>query len=247
MFLVKDRRFGMDNFLFIQLDPRQDGYTGEVIEDAKLDYDMPDVRRWPDGEPHPDPQLGRDPKDPTRFKVFKFPQELKAAGFDFVHSHAPLVAYSWSDYRRQYRPEPEEVAEKMTRDEWFDELEWSDRTTKIRSQMADDPEPDARSSRDEVAKWVARRHMGADGGVQQVWYLPGGAPADEIRLLEAGDRYGGFEPIKPIDFGLDIDGKAYKLLVADVTTGQLEKVKNGLTQLPSGWADDSAVVWGRRP
>ena len=101
--------------------------------------------------------------------------------------------------------------------------------------------------RDEVAQWVARQHMGADGAIHQVWYLPSGAPANEIRLLEASDRYGGFANIKPIDFGLDVDGAKYTLLVADVTSEQLEKIKSDSSILPTGWSVASSVVWGRRP
>jgi hypothetical protein len=88
--------------------------------------------------------------------------------------------------------------------------------------------------------------MGADGAVQEVWYLPAGAPSNEIRLLEASDRYGGFTPIRPIDFGLDVDGAKYKLMVADVTSELLANLKEGSSKLPDGWSFDSAVVWERR-
>src|ERR1700733_5294485 len=108
MFLVKDRRLGMDDFVFMQTDPRAEGYKGDVSEDVTLDYDMNAIHLWPYGQPRPNPQLGRDPKNPKHYKVFKFPEELHAAGFEFVHFNTPFVTYSWSDYRKRYYPVPEE-------------------------------------------------------------------------------------------------------------------------------------------
>src|SRR5262249_19801721 len=104
------------------------------------------------------------------------------------------------------------------------------------------------SSRDEIAEWVAKRHMGADGGIEQVWFLHAGSPADEIRLLEVSERFTGeAAKIEPIDFGLDLDGPKYKLLVADVSVEQLEKIKaDPAKSLPNDWKIDGAIIWGRR-
>jgi hypothetical protein len=247
MFLVKDRRLGMDNYVFTHVDPRIDGYKGDLIEGVTLDYDISAISLWPDGQPRPKPQLGRDPKNPKHYKVFKFREELDAAGFEFVHFNTPFVAASWSDYRRYY-PVPEEYAKTMTRDEWFDYLEELDVAAKIRKKRTEPNKPKKGSNRDQVAEWVAERHMGADGGINQVWFLRTGSPADEIRLLEVSERYTGEAgEIEPIDFGLDIDGAKYKLLVADISGEQLEKIKADPTNsLPKDWRIDDPLVWGRR-
>lgn len=248
MFLVKDRRLGKDNYVFTETDPRTEGYKGDVIEGVTLDYDMNSIFRWPHGQRSPNPQLGRDPKNPKQYKEFKFPEELHAAGFEFVHDGTPFLEYSWSDYRKRYYPVPEEYAKTMTQDEWFDFLEEADSATKIRKQMSAPDDPKQGSDREQIAEWVAQRHMGADGGIHQVWFLHAGAPADEIRLLEVSERFtGGAAKIEPIDFGLDVDGAKYKLLVADVSGEQLEKIKADPAQaLPSDWKFDDALVWGRR-
>lgn len=246
MFLVKDRRLGMDNYVFTQADPRTEGYKGDVTENAVLDYDMNAIVLWPDGEDIPKPQLGRDPYNPKHYKVFKFPEELRKAGYELVHFNTPFVAYSWSDYRKRYYPVPAEFATKMTQDEWFDYLEEADSAAKIRKKMSEPATPKPSSSRDEIAEWVAQRHMGADGGIQEIWFLQ--SPPGEIRLLEVSERYtGNGAKIEPIDFGLDLDGGKYTLVVADVSSAQIEKVKaNPATSLPKDWTIDGAIIWGRR-
>ncbi len=247
MFLVKDRRLGMDKYVFTRTDPRTEGYQGDVEEDVTLDYDMNAIHLWPSGQ-RPRPQLGRDPQAPKSYKVFKFPEELHAAGFEFVHSNTPFVAYSWSDYRKRYYPVPEQFAPEMTRDEWFDFLEEADIATKIRKRMSEPNKPKQDSDRNQIAEWVANRHMGADGGIHQVWFLPLGSPADEIRLLEASERFmGEAEKIEPLDFGLDIDGAKYKLMVADLSVEQLDKIRaNPAHSLPKDWTIDGALIWDRR-
>ncbi len=167
MFLVKNRRLGRDNFVFTQKDPRTDGYIGDVIEDVTLDYDMNAVYSWREGEASPNPQLGRDPQNRKRYRVFKFPQELEAAGYELIHSNTPFVVFSWSDYRKQYCPKPEEYASDMTQDEWFDFLDEADIATRIRKEKSNHYEPPLGNDRDKVAEWVAKRHMGADGGIQE--------------------------------------------------------------------------------
>lgn len=249
MFLIKDRRLGMDHYVFTQTDPRTEGYRGEIIEDdATLDYDMNAISLWPDGETRPDPQLGRNPRNPTHYKVFKFPHELDAAGFELVRSDAPFVAYSWSDYRKRYYPMPEEYAKSMTQDEWFEYLEEADFAAKIRKRLSQPNEPTKGSGRDQVADWVAKRHMGADGSIHQVWFLPKGAPDTEIRLLEVSERFTASNgTVRPIDFSLDVEGEKYKLLVADVSDEQLERIKaNPSASLPNDWSIDDALVWDRR-
>ena len=248
MFLIKDRRLGMDNYVFTQMDPRTEGYKGDVSEGVALDYDMNAIHRWPDGEPRPDPQLGLDPKNPTHYKVFKYRDELYAAGFKMVHSGTPFIVYSWSDYRKRYYPIPEEYAKTMTQDEWFDFLEDTDSAAQIRNRMSEPQEPKHGNNMDEIAKWVAKRHMGADGGIQQIWYLRAGSPADEIRLLEVSERFTSeAAKVEPVDFGLDFNGSKYRMMVADVSLDQIEKIKAEPAKLlPKDWKIDSALIWGRR-
>lgn len=247
MFLVKDRRLGMNNYVFTQSDPRAEGYAGDVIDGVALEYDMNAIHLWPDGQPRPNPQLGHDPKHPERYQVFKSPEDLHAAGFVLDTPNTPFVTYSWSDYRRRYYPVPEEYAKSMTQDEWFDFLEEADLASSLRRKngQADQPE---KGGRDQVAEWVAKRHMEADGAIHQVWFLRSGSPADEIRLLEVSERFtGAAATVEPVDFGLDVDGAKYKLVVADISAEQLERMKaDPAESLPKGWRLDDAAVWGRR-
>ena len=74
-----------------------------------------------------------------------------------------------------------------------------------------------------------------------------GAPADEIRFVEVNDRLAGAESkAEAIDFGLDIEGARFRLFVADVTTDQLERVKQDPSRLPRGWSLTGNQVWRRR-
>ena len=136
----------------------------------------------------------------------------------------------------------------MTEDEWFDFLEEADAAARIRKRRDQPDEPKPGSGRDQVAEWVAKRHMSADGGIQQVWFLDSESPTGEIRLLEVSERFTG-QPtkIEPIDFGLDVAGAKFKLLVADVSEDHLEQIKvDPMGSLPKGWRIDGARVWGRR-
>ncbi len=248
MFLAKARRLGMDDYVFTQKDPRTEEYEGDVVDGVTLDYDINAIHHWPDGQPRPNPQLGRDPRNRKHYKVFKFPEELHAAGYEFVHSSTPIVASDLSDYRGLYNPVPEKFAKTMSHDEWFDYLEEADIAAKIRKKMSEPKEPKRGSDRDQIAEWVANRHMGADGGIHQVWFLPSGSPSDEIRLLEVSERFTGeATQIEPIDFGLDVDDAKYKLLVADVSADHLNTIRSDPGKsLPKDWTFDGALVWGRR-
>ncbi len=87
---------------------------------------------------------------------------------------------------------------------------------------------------------------GGGRGIHQVWFLGSGSPADEIRLLEVSERFTGeAAKIEPIDFGLDVDGAKYKLLVADVSAEQLEKIKaDPAKSLPKDWKIDESARLG---
>lgn len=248
MFLVKDRRFGMDQFVFTNIDPREEGYKGDVLENVSLNYNMDAVHAWSSGLPRPNPRLGRDPNNSSHYKVFKSPEELEESGFQLVHMNTPIVAHSWSEYRKQYYPVPEEFAGKMTQDEWFDFLDEADAAAKIRKKLSQPDDPKPGSSRDEIAEWVAKQHMGADGAVHHIWYLPSGAAEDEIRFLEVSDR---FLPegasVEPLGFGLNVAGMEFKLQVADVTSDQFEKIKrNPADLLPESWKFEGGKSWSRR-
>lgn len=45
MFLIRDRRYGKDHFVFTHMNPRTEGYQGDVAEDIQLDYDMNAIHR----------------------------------------------------------------------------------------------------------------------------------------------------------------------------------------------------------
>jgi hypothetical protein len=96
-----------------------------------------------------------------------------------------------------------------------------------------------------VAAWVARQHMNADSSIRSVLHLPNGALPQELRLLEVNDRILG-EPLQPIEFGLNVEGHLFRLLVADVTSEQLNRIKVDPSLLPAGWSLNDAQVWRRR-
>lgn len=235
MFLTTYRNLGRNEFVFTHIDPRMDGCEREVIEDVRLEYDMNAIHRWPDGAPRPSPQLGRDPQDQKHYKVFKFPHELQAAGFQIVHSNAPLLFYSWQEFSELF-PTPVKAEERMESDEWFDHLDDLDAAVKHRRERDPNPDPKPGSTRDEIAEWLSKTHLSVDGSIREVWYLPTGAPEDEIRLIEVNDRYvGEGAEIVPFDMGIEVNGAPFKLRVVDITPNQLEKIKTDSSMLPKGW------------
>jgi hypothetical protein len=246
MFLIQDRRYGQDHFVFTHIDPRKERYKGDVTEGIQLDYDMNAIHLWPDGEQSPDPQLGRDPANPKHYKVFKFPNELHDSGFMFVDGQAPIVAYSWLDYVKMF-PNPKELAERLEEYEWFDFLDETDEGMKLRRQNDLDADPPPGSDRDRIAEWVAKRHLSADGSIRQVYYLPTDAPPQEIRLLEINERISAPEDRpEPLDFGVEVAGVALKLSVVDISKDQLEKMKRDPSNLPPGWKWEGVQKWGVR-
>lgn len=248
MFLIKDRRFGMDHYVFTYKDPRVEGYQGETIEGVTLDYDLEKIHLWPEGTRMPNPRLGRDPLNTKHYKVFKFPENLNEEQYELVSNNTPIVVNSWINYRKSFYPEPEDFANSMTSDEWFDFLEQADAAWKIRNARIENDDPTKESGRNQIAEWVAKRHMSSDGGIRQIWFLDSGSPADEIRLLEVSERYtGDGTQIEPIDFGLDIEGKKFKLMVADVSSEHLDQIERDPAKtLPKDWRIEKAIIWGRR-
>lgn len=244
MFLVKDERYGATYLVFTWEDPRSEGYQGQVIEGVCLDYDMEAVHDWPDGHERPQACVGRSSDNPNHYKVFRYSRDLRKEGYEPVPGSA-VVFSSWSEYTRLrlLPPDPEQTED----EKWYDYLDKLDEASRRRRQRAQVAERPSGHTRDEVAAWVARRHLIADSSINQVWYLPHGAPQQDIRFLEVNDRLArGGERVEPLDFNLDVGGSNFRLLVADLTSEELEQVKRDPNRLPQGWALDDARVWGRR-
>ena len=248
MYLIVDRRLGMEHYIFTYDDPKEDGYEGEVNSGVTLTYAMNDIHLWPDGTYRPDPKLGRDPANPKHFQVFKYPADLEKAGFEYVHFNTPIVVASWNDYRQKYYPVPEQFAKTMTQSEWFDYLEETDQAARIRKTRDESKTPPKESSSRDFAHWIAKTHMKEDSSIQEVWFLEKDSPQKEIRLLEVNEQLGEVPfPLDPVDFGVGFDGVKLKLIIADITPAQLSLIKNDPKKyLPEGWVLDGALIWGRR-
>lgn len=244
MFLVNDRRFGSTYLVFTWDDPRKQGFGGDVVEDVKLDYDMEAVHNWPEGSTQPEVCVGRAPADPKHYKVFRYCSDLKSAGYRAV-AGMPVVFGSWTDYLkvRLNPPDPQQTSEEA----YFDYLDNLDEDARQWRRHAPTTDAPSGHDRDAVAAWLAQKHFLADSGIREIWYLPKGAPPGEIRLLELNDRFAGNGAnVEAIDFGLDLDGATFRLLVADITSDQLEQIKQDLSDLPPGWSLDAGQVWRRR-
>lgn len=243
MFRVEDERHGTINQVFTWQDPRKAGYKGSVVEEGvTLDYNMEAVHSWPDGEKRPEACLGRDPKNPKHYKVFKYGEELNKAGYELVPGTA--VPFEWDYYTRLHLvpPDPEQTSD----EQWYKYLDDLDEDSRRRRQREQAPDKPAGTSRDEVAAWVAKTHLLVDASIREVWYLPQGAPNEEIRLLELSDRLAGPDgKAAAIDFGLDVEGAPFRLFVADITSEQLDQIKHDPSYLPVGWSLDGNMVWRR--
>jgi hypothetical protein len=150
-------------------------------------------------------------------------------------------------------PTPEQIAkmaEVLGDTDWLEFLDQLDAVARRRRQRQAEPETPNGHDRDQVAAWIARRHLLADSAVRQVWYLPEAAPPNEIRFLEVNDRL--CDPalttpqVEAIDFDLDIQGSPFKLFVADISGDQLNQIRGGELHLPQGWQFNGNRVWGRR-
>ena len=246
MYLVKEQLPGGDLFVFTWEDPRTEGYTGSVEAGVALESDQPngETNTWNDGEEAPDASLGRSPNDPKHYKVFKYERDLRAAGYQPMPGTF-AVFKSWSKYNRLrlVPPAPDQTGEQ----DWFDYLDQLDEAVRHRRVRPEELDRPHGIDRDSVAAWVARQHFKVDSAIREIWYLPAAAPADEIRLLELSDRFpAGDFGLEPIDFGLDVEGAPFTLMVADVTTEQPDRVRQGKAPLPADWSLADAKVWGRR-
>jgi hypothetical protein len=156
-----------------------------------------------------------------------------------------LVFGSWSDYVgvRLNPPDPEQTDD----EQWYEYLDKLDEDSCRRRRNQSKFSTPTNGNRDEVAGWLAKTHIIADSAIREVWYLPNGAPPDEIRLLEVNDRLAGSQAsVEAVDFGLDVAGKPFRLLVADITSDQLLELRQDPSRLPPGWSIDGASNWGRR-
>src|SRR5262249_52770324 len=96
--------------------------------------------------------------------------------------------------------------------------------------------------RDGRAEWYARKHLKTVPGTTAIYYLPGGAPEREVRLLEVNDLIGeSTGPLKPVDSGVNVDGPdSHTLYVLDVTPAQWHRIHPGELSLPGAGALDGA-------
>jgi len=150
-------------------------------------------------------------------------------------------------------PTPQElarVAEQYVEEQWFEFLDELDAVSRRRQQRNPAAPVPAGPERDEMALWIARKHLAADSSIRKVLYLPKGAPADEIHLLDVNDRLALPEAengkIAPIEFGLNVQGAPFQLFVADITSEQLDAIKAGRLSLPAGWDLADHITTGRR-
>ena len=90
--------------------------------------------------------------------------------------------------------------------------------------------------RDSMATFYAKRHQETDPAISEVYYLPTGAPANEIRFVEVNGSITGTAGPEPIDFGVDAGtNNEHKLIVLDVTPEQWAEIREGILPLPPGW------------
>jgi hypothetical protein len=52
--------------------------------------------------------------------------------------------------------------------------------------------------------------------------------------------------IRPIDFGLNVQGTPLRLFVADITSDQFDAITAGRLALPEGWNLANHITTGRR-
>ena len=171
VFLVEDKRHGMTNLVFTSEDPRKAGYKGNVIDGVILDYDMEAVHSWPDGHDAPEACVGRAPDNPKHYKVFKYRSELQADKYQPVPGTA-LRFGTWKEYVKVQLlpPDPDQTEDEP----WYDYLDKLDEDSRRRRQLAPAPALPAGRSRDDVAAWVAKKHLIVDSSIREVWYLPQG-------------------------------------------------------------------------
>jgi hypothetical protein len=115
------------------------------------------------------------------------------------------------------------------------------------ARRAPPPERPRAFDRDAFARWYAVRHLSTEPALREVVYLPAGAPANEIRLVEVNALATDAGPVEPLDFGADADlPGAHRVLVADVSPEQWDRLARGELALPPGWALAGARAFDRK-
>ena len=91
--------------------------------------------------------------------------------------------------------------------------------------------------RDTMAAHYAKRHKAADGDIAAIYYLPTGAPPNEIRLVEVNRAIKSVAEPEPIDFGVASGtDEVHRLVVLDLTPEQWKEILNETRSLPPGWS-----------
>ena len=118
--------------------------------------------------------------------------------------------------------------------------------TATRAKASTGPEVDRKKG---FAIWLAKQHLGIDPHIQEVIYLPAGAPAQEVRLLDINTKLylePGDDAIVPIDMTPAASGLPYKVTLADITPEQWTRIQQNPGLLPHGWSLSDRVRVGRR-
>jgi hypothetical protein len=91
--------------------------------------------------------------------------------------------------------------------------------------------------RDAMAAQYVKRHKAVDGDVTAIYYLPTGAPPNEIRLIEVNRAIKSIAEPEPIDFGVASGTEdEHRLVVLDVTPAQWKEIRDETRRLPAGWS-----------
>lgn len=107
--------------------------------------------------------------------------------------------------------------------------------------------PAGGTTSEQFARWLAARHLASDPAIEKVVYLPTGAPAGEVRLLEVNRLLNPPDPdsVEPLDFTPDTE-TPFRVFVADVTGDQWERIQRSPeAMLPDGWALAGNLIFGR--
>lgn len=94
------------------------------------------------------------------------------------------------------------------------------------------------------AEWLGRYHLKIDERLAQAVYLPTGAPADVVRLLEV--NLGLFptpdEPIRAIETIPSKFGLPFRVQIADITPEEWRQIQTNPALLPTGWHLDGYCI-----
>jgi hypothetical protein len=104
MFYIIDPLFA--NIVFLEIDPRTEGYQGEVVHVAKLDV-PDDLRNSRESAEYPLPVVGMSKTEPMSFRVFRTEQECRDEPGYVALGGNPIIRYaSWKDYRQVFPERP---------------------------------------------------------------------------------------------------------------------------------------------